>query len=289
MSFLIRFWLLVGCGYDILGRMTYIQASILAIVQGITEFLPVSSSGHLLFVHQLFGQLESTLGFDVALHWGTVLATVAVFRRDLWSLLKNWLKSMRAWDGSAEQRLPWYMIIFSLPAAVVGAVFGTQIEAIFRTADWVILLLVAVAFLFFAVEKASTQARALEHMTWKDALMIGWAQVLALMPGVSRSGITIVAGMSRNFKREDAARFSFIGAVPLIFVAGLKDLLDLAQAGTVTATEGLTMALGILISGVVGFFALRFLLQFVKKFSLRWFAWYRIGLAIVALLLIRFS
>lgn len=269
--------------------MSYFQSIILAIVQGITEFLPVSSSGHLLLVHQFFGQTEATLGFDVALHWGTVLATIAVFWRDLWQLAKGWLSSLRGWDGSIEQRLPWYMLLCSLPAAAVGAVFGSQIEALFRTTDWVILLLVAVAFLFFAVEKASTQARSLSHMTWKDALMIGLAQVLALVPGTSRSGITIVAGMTRNFSREQATRFSFLAAVPLIFVAGAKDLLDMMQAGNVPASESLPMLVGILISGVVGYFALRFLLQFVKKFSLRWFAWYRIALAIIVLLLIRFT
>lgn len=269
--------------------MEYLQAIVLAVVQGITEFLPVSSSGHLLLVHAIFGQTEATLGFDVALHWGTVLATIFFFRRDLWKLAKDWMASLRNWNGSIEQRLPWYILLCSLPAAAVGALFGHQIEVLFRTTDWVILLLVAVAFLYLAVEKASTQHRTMTHMTWKDALMIGIAQVLALVPGTSRSGITLVAGMTRNFSREQAARFSFMASVPLIFVAGLKDLLDVAQAGTVSQQEGLSMVLGILVAGGVGYFALRFLIQFVKKFSLRWFAWYRIGLAILVLLLIRFA
>lgn len=269
--------------------MEYLQTVVLAVVQGVTEFLPISSSGHLLLVHELFGQTEATLGFDVALHWGTVLATIFFFRRDLWKLIKDWIASLRNWDGSIEQRLPWYMLLCSLPAAAVGALFADQIELLFRTTDWVILLLVAVAFLYLAVEKASTQHRAMVHMTWKDALMIGIAQILALVPGTSRSGITIVAGMTRNLSREQAARFSFMASTPLIFVAGLKDLLDMTQAGTVSQQEGLSMGLGILIAGVIGYFALRFLIQFVKKFSLRWFAWYRIALAIVVLLLIRFA
>lgn len=271
--------------------MMYLHAIILAVVQGVTEFLPVSSSGHLLLVHQFLGQTAgvSTLGFDVALHWGTVLATIVVLRQDLWKLLKDGFSSLREWQGTPEQRLPWYMIIASLPAAVVGAVLGSKIEAIFRTTDWVILLLVAVAFLFFAVEKASTQSRHMNQMNWKDALMIGVAQVLALVPGTSRSGITMVAGMARNLTREQAARFSFLSAVPLIFVAGLKDVLDMVQAGGVNGSEAMAMALGILVSFGVGYAALKFLLKFVHRFSLKGFAWYRIGLAILVLALMRFT
>lgn len=269
--------------------MFYVESIVLAVVQGITEFLPVSSSGHLLLVHTAFGQVESTLGFDVALHWGTVLAMIVVFRHDLKKLIKDWWTSIHSWNGSVEQRLPWYLLLAGIPAGVVGVLFGNQIEAIFRSTDWVILLLVAVAFLFFAVEKASTQSRHMTQMNWKDALMIGVAQVLALVPGTSRSGITMVAGMARNLTREQAARFSFLSAIPLIFAAGVKELLDVIQAGRVDGPEGLSMLLGVVVAALVGYVALQFLLHFVVKYSLRVFAWYRIILAILVLLLIRFT
>lgn len=269
--------------------MGYLQALVLAVVQGITEFVPVSSSGHLLLLHQVFGSAEASLSFDLALHWGTVMAVIIAFRQELWKLIQDWWRSLYSWDGSADQRLPWYMLLCSLPAAVVGGIWGDQIEQVFRSGDWVILMLVAVAFLFFAVEKASTQARQMQHMTWKDALMIGIAQVLSFIPGTSRSGITMVAGMARNLSREQSARFSFLASTPLVFVAASKELLDVAQAGTVRGQAALIVVVATLVSGLVGFLAIRFLLRFVSRYSLRTFAWYRIALALVVLLLIRFS
>lgn len=269
--------------------MLYLQSVILAVVQGITEFLPVSSSGHLLLVHAAFGKVESTLAFDLALHLGTVAAMLVAFRTDLWKLAKDWWTSIHSWNGSLEQRLPWYLLLAGVPAGLVGIFLGDLIETIFRSTDWVILLLVAVAFLFFAVEKASTQSRDMTNLTWRDALMIGVAQVLALVPGTSRSGITIVAGMARNLSRQQAARFSFLSAIPLTAGAALKELLDVTQAGRVDGPEALSMLLGAVVSALVGYIALKFLLRFVAKYSLRVFAWYRIVLAIAVLLLIRFT
>lgn len=269
--------------------MLFFYAILLAIVQGITEFLPISSSGHLFLLHSIFGETENSLAFDVALHWGTLVAVIGAFRGDLWKLLKDFVGSIRNWTGTSEQRLPWLMLLTSIPAGVVGVLYGDQLEHMFRSIEWIALMLIGVAFLFFAVERASTQERSMHHMNWKDALLIGIAQILALVPGTSRSGITIVAGMARNLSRMQAARYSFLASVPLIAGAGTTQLFDLVEGDSLTSPQIGALILGVVVSGLVGWLAIVFLLKIVARYSLRVFAWYRIVLAILVIVLIRYT
>jgi undecaprenyl-diphosphatase len=280
-----------------------LQALLLGILQGATEFLPVSSSGHLVLVPWLLGWAAPGLAFDAVVHWGTALAVVAYFWRDWVSLVVAAVRSLRelAWrrsrtslatgrspagegasgtsaaaqpsQGSPDARLAWFVVLGTVPAAVIGWLLEDFFEGMFaRPVPASAFLLVTAAFLTTS-ERLGRRGRDLDTLAWPDALLVGLAQALAIFPGISRSGATIAAGLGRGLRREPAARFSFLLATPIILGAGLLQVVDLAQVGNLAAQVP-TLFAGFVTSGVVGFGCIHFLLRYLQRRRLYPFAVY---------------
>lgn len=268
--------------------MMYIYALILGIVQAITEFLPISSSGHLVVLHEFLQfNLGDNVAFDVALHFGTFFAILIYFRADVKKYIVALLNVFRKKAVVDQMDLKTVLNIFyaTIPAVILGVLFNDMIENSLRS-PWVIVITLTVgAILFFLIEKFAKKTREYTGLGFGRSLYIGLAQALALIPGLSRSGMTIVAGMSLKLKREDAAKFSFLIGLPVMFAAGSYKLLSFDWA-VITNSERGMFFIGFLVSGVLGFFVIKFLLGYLKNHSLRVFAWYRLGLAAVLLVLL---
>ncbi|MFQ5511882.1 MAG: undecaprenyl-diphosphatase UppP [Candidatus Krumholzibacteriia bacterium] len=264
--------------------MDVLRAFILGVVQAITEFLPISSSAHLIVLREWLGfEAVDGLTFDVALHMGTALALIVYFRKDLGRLLLGAVGGLRSGGTGTERRMPWYILAATVPAAVVGILFGDVLENALRTPRVIVVTLVAGGALFLIVERVANAQRRLADMTLASSVFIGMAQSLALVPGVSRSGITIVAGMSRRFERSEAARFSFLLSVPIMLGAGLKKAIEIdglaLDGGQIAA-----LTVGTVTAAVTGWLVIRYLLAFLRTHRLDLFAYYRFGLALVVLL-----
>lgn len=251
---------------------------IMGVVQGFTEFLPISSSGHLVLMHKLapLADLDNVM-FDVVLHLGTLCALALFFWNDLAQLARGWWLHLRYGQASIAARVAWLLLIATVPAVIVGAVFSDFIEANFRTDLIVAAMLVIVGAFLIISEKMSAQSRELESITLSQAIIIGCAQVLAFIPGTSRSGITIIAGLFLQLKRSSAVRFSFLLAVPIIFGAMVKKI-PAVMAATASG-DGINLLIGFTAAFVSGFIAIKFFISFVEKRSLRIFAYYRFLLA----------
>ncbi|MFQ5885919.1 MAG: undecaprenyl-diphosphatase UppP, partial [Anaerolineae bacterium] len=251
-----------------------LQALILGIVQGATEFLPISSSGHLVLVPWLLGWEDPGLAFDAFLHLGTLVAVLAYFRDDLWSLTLAWVGSVRERSlDNPQARIAWLILWGTLPAAVMGLTLESLFERLFAAPVWVSIFLLVTGLLLFLGEGVRKSESQIESLTWLDALLVGLAQGVAIAPGVSRSGATISAGLWRGLEREEAARFSFLLATPAILGANLLQLWGLSKlsgAGEVAST----LLLGFLAAAVSGYLAIRFFLGFLKRRSLYPFSLY---------------
>jgi undecaprenyl-diphosphatase len=260
-----------------------IHAAILGIVQGLTEFLPISSSAHLILVPKLLGWNDPFLdsaAYDVMLHLGTLLALVVYFWRDLWRLLAAWLGSLgrRSVGDDPDARLAWRLLISVVPAAVLGAALEGFFDRTFRDAlAWVGVFILVGAALLWLAERWGAQDRDLSRMKVVDAAIVGIGQALALFPGISRSGITIAAGLFLGLERTAAARFSFLMAVPVIAGAGLWKARTLAGAGLEGARVD-QLLVGVTVSAVSGFLAVWFLLAFLRRNSTAVFIAYRMVL-----------
>lgn len=254
--------------------MTALQAFILGTIQGITEFLPISSSGHLILMPYIFGWGLQSLSFDVALHLGTLLALIFAFYRKWWEILKN-------------KRYLALLIFGTLPAAIIGFFFEDIIEEKLRSSLIVSLTLIFVAFLMVLAEKLGAKNRGERDLDLKDALLIGFAQATALIPGVSRSGITITTGLFRNLKRDEAAEFSFILGTPIIFGAGIFKINELLRE-PITINVIQTLGVGMVAATFFGFLTIKYLLKFLKNHTLMPFILYRILLGLIILFLIFF-
>ncbi|HEU5318476.1 MAG TPA: undecaprenyl-diphosphatase UppP [Chloroflexota bacterium] len=257
------------------------QGALLGVVQGLTEFLPVSSSGHLILVPWLLGWPAHSLTFDVALHMGTLAALILFFWRDWLQLLAAWLPGRAGSESSAlDRRLGIGIVVGSLPAAVVGALFDDVIESSVRSPLLVAAVMLAFSFIILAADRLGRMTRGVEAITIPRALAIGLAQALALLPGVSRSGSTISAGLALGLTREAATRYAFLLATPITAGAGLLKLKDLLETG-VAPDEQTVFLVGIALSFAVGLAAIGFLLRYVRRASLLVFVIYRIALALL--------
>ncbi|MEN6404213.1 MAG: undecaprenyl-diphosphatase UppP [Armatimonadia bacterium] len=246
--------------------MTCLAALILGVVQGITEFLPISSSAHLALAHHFFGwNVEDNLTFDVALHFGTLVAILVYFRRD-------WLELFARRD-----RMLWFVLAASIPGAVAGALLEDAAESTFRSPLQMAVLLAVVGLLMGAAERWGTKQHDLSRVRLGEALAIGVAQALAIMPGVSRSGITMTTGLVFGLTREAAARLSFLLATPIMLGATVYQCRSLFGA-TETAATG-PLLIGVVASAVTGFAAIAFLLRFLRQHSFYPFVIYRLVLA----------
>ena len=272
--------------------MPLIQAVILALVQAFTEFLPVSSTAHLVLFPWLLHWPDPGEAFDVALHAGTLLAVILYFFKDWLTLLVcglggSYPKSAPAEEVAQHRRMFWYMVVGTIPGGILGKLFDKQIEEHLRTPAIIGVSMILVALLMWWADSRATQARKLEQSNWGDAIGIGMAQALALWPGVSRSGITITTGLFRNFTREAATRFSFLLSAPLIagaVAAKLPGLIKVHKAGGLDLPLS-TLAISILVSGVVGYVVIAFFLRYLQTRTLKVFVVYRIVFGIIVLVL----
>jgi len=261
-----------------------IRAAILGIVQGLTEFLPISSSAHLILVPKYLGWTDPFLdsaAFDVMLHMGTLVALLAYFWRDLIRIIGAWLASIRdrSLAGDPNRRLAWLLVISVIPAAILGAAFESFFDQTFRDAiAWIGVFILIGAALLWLGERRGSRVRDLSGMTAADAGLIRIAQALALFPGISRSGITIATGLFLGLEREAAARFSFLMAVPVIAGAGIWKARTLVGTGLHGAQTD-QLVVGVVTSAVFGFIAIWFLLGFLRRNSTLLFIAYRVLLA----------
>ena len=268
--------------------MNLLHALVLGALQGFTEVLPISSSAHLILVPWLLKWPESGLTFDVALHLGTFIALAFYFRRDIVELIFNTFDAISTRSlNTPAKRLPFLIVAATVPAAVVGKLFEHKLEEIFRSNPLLIAsFLVVFGLILGLVDMLGRKRRILDEINSGNALLIGLLQCLALIPGVSRSGITISAGLLLGFTRETAARFSFLISLPIVAGAALLKTVDIFKHG-IPAGEGLPMLVGIGVSAITGYISVAFLLRFVQKNSLAPFVWYRVlvgGGLIVAIL-----
>jgi len=255
------------------------EAIILGIIQGFTEFLPISSSAHLIVLPWMFGwqgTLVDSLTFDVALHAGSLVAILAFFWRDWLDLLKKFFTGLG--DGTwktGEGRLVWFIVLATIPAGILGLKYEKVVEGSFRNPLLIAVSLSVIGIVMWAADRFSAKRTALSRMTLGHAVLIGCAQAVALVPGVSRSGSTIIAGLLTGYTREAAARFSFLLSTPVIAGAAVLKLHKLHLA----PGEALPFALGIAFSAVVGYVSIKFLLHYVNRHTLDLFVWYRLALA----------
>lgn len=257
--------------------MNILQAIIYGFVQGVGEFLPISSSAHLIALPRLMGWTDPGLAFDVALHLGTLLAILVYFWQDWITLGKAGLKGFKTVEG----KLFWYIIVASVPGALIGKLFEKQAETAFRNLQLIGLMLVIMAIVLHLAEKYGKKTILLEKMGIKESLWIGVSQALAIIPGVSRSGITMTSGLFLGLTRPTAARFSFLLSTPIVVGAGMLKLKDILHT---PHNEYTMFAVGMIVSAVVGFLSIKFLLNYLQKQGFGIFIIYRIIFGIVLLL-----
>lgn len=266
--------------------MTILQAIILGLIQGLTEFIPVSSSGHLVLAHYFFGITGTGLSFDVALHIGTLLALLIYFYKDLWIMVRA------VFTKQPESRLAWLLAAATVPAVIVGVLLESAAETAFRSPRLVAINLAVVAVLMLIAERYYhthiKKPTTLDKISNKQALVMGISQATAIIPGVSRSGSTITAGLFMGMDRVAATRFSFLLGIPIILGAVIKVFTD-KQAFQQLQDEKAIFAVGIITAFLSGLFAIRFMLRYLAKHSLAIFAYYRITLSIIVLLVLAFA
>ncbi|WP_293829366.1 undecaprenyl-diphosphate phosphatase [uncultured Corynebacterium sp.] len=267
--------------------MSWVQVIVLSIVQGLTEFLPVSSSGHLRIVSQLFWGEDAGASFTAVIQLGTELAVLVFFAKDIWRILTAWFagladKSKRNFD----YRMGWMVIAGTIPVGIAGVLLKDLIRENFRNLWITATVLILFSLVFILAERRGKKTRGFEDLTMKDAVVMGLWQCLALIPGVSRSGGTISGGLFLNLDREVATRFSFLLAIPAVLASGLFSLPDAFNPQAGQAASGLQLLVGSGIGFVVGYISIAWLLKFVSNHSFAWFAAYRIplGLLVMALL-----
>ncbi|MGH8251730.1 MAG: undecaprenyl-diphosphate phosphatase [Steroidobacteraceae bacterium] len=263
--------------------MTPLHAIVLAIVQGLSEFLPISSSGHLILVPHFLGWDDQGLAFDVAVHVGTLFAVVGYFRAQLLRMLVAWFRSLTGRGMTPDARLAWCIVVGTIPVGIVGLLFGGLIEAMLRNPLFVAGTLSIFGLLMWVADRLGRRERDEYSVGWRDALLIGCAQALALMPGTSRSGVTMTMARILGLTREAAARFSFLLAVPGIAMAGAYELLQLIQAPA-GGVNWPMMSLGIVVSAITGYLCIHWLLKFIGRIGLAPFALYRFALAALIVL-----
>lgn len=271
--------------------MTVLQAIVLGIVQGLTEFLPISSSGHLILVpwlfdwHVLLEDPELNKTFDVALHLGTFFSLLVYFWRDIGRLLAAWWRTLtRRCVDSTEGKVAWLIILSMLPAAAAGVLLEDVIVNTLGKPWMIAGLMIVFAGVMYAIDRLARHERTMEQMSWVDALLIGVAQALALAPGVSRSGVTMVTGLALRLTREAAARFSFLMSIPIIGGAAAYKGLDIAREGLPPGTT-MPFAVGIASAALSGFAAIWFLLAYLRRHDFTPFVIYRLAVGVGALLL----
>jgi undecaprenyl-diphosphatase len=265
--------------------MTDLQILVLALVQGITEFLPISSSGHLILAPHLFGFADQGLAFDVAVHLGSLIAVVTYFRTDLLDIAGGWLRSVATGAATTpESRLGWAIIVGTLPVVLAGFLLKAAVETDLR-APWVIAAAtIGFGIVLGVVDWRASRHRGLAQLGLRDALLIGLAQILALIPGTSRSGITMTAALALGFDRATASRFSFLLAIPTILASSVLVTHDLLKA--TEPVDWSSLAWGVVLSGIAAYTAIHLFLRFIERIGMWPFVVYRLLLGAVILLMV---
>jgi undecaprenyl-diphosphatase len=261
-----------------------IEAIVLGLVQGLTEFLPISSSGHLRIVPALLGWEDPGAAFTAVIQLGTMAAVLVYFRRDLWRIAVAWLRELRTpWSQrSQESKLGWFIVLGTIPISIFGVAFSNQIESGARDLYLIGSALILFSFVMLAAERVGRRERELDDMNVRDGVFVGFAQALALIPGVSRSGATISAGLFRNFDRAAAARYSFLLSVPAIVLSGLFELREIGDGDG--ASTGATI-IATLVAFGSGYVAIAWLLRYLATHTLGVFVAYRIPLGVLVIVL----
>lgn len=257
--------------------MQIIKAIIIGIIQGLTEFIPVSSSGHLILADKFLDLKSAGLAFDLALHLGTLIALLLIFGKDYLGLLSDVIKRNK------NSRLAWYLLIATVPAVIAGVMLEHKVETSFRSTNLVAWDLIIVAFLMLVAERLSKPRTNLENINAKQSIGIGFAQVFALFPGVSRSGSTMIAGLMGGLDRLSAIRFSFLLSGPVIAGAVLQVFLQDSSLSQIKGHIDIFLAGG-LAALISGYLAIKFLLNYLAKHPINIFAYYRIVVGLVILL-----
>jgi undecaprenyl-diphosphatase len=271
--------------------MPLLQVIVLALVQGLTEFLPISSTAHLYLTSWLFGWQLEGLDFDIALHLGTLLAVLLYFAGDWVQIIAQafGIRMNRDEELKHNHMLLWLLAIGSIPIGIAGIVFKKQAETTWRNPFVIGGMLIAVGVLMYLAENAGRQQRDLSSVNLPDAVTIGAAQALAVVPGTSRSGITISAGLFRNMTRESAARFSFLLSTPAIAAAAGSALHDMYKKGGLHGVLNTDFLVGVAVSAITGCLVISWFLHYLRRGGLRPFVYYRIvfGIIVLALAFIR--
>jgi len=257
--------------------VTTLQIVVLAIVQGLTEFLPISSSGHLVLVPYLVAWTDQGLAFDVAVHFGSLIAVCVFFREDIVGLLRGGVRILGGDVSSPQSYMAIAIALGTIPAAIAGLMFASWIEANLRDPSIIVYTLAGYGILMALADRFARRERGIAEVRIRDAVIIGLAQALSLVPGTSRSGITITAGRLLGFERQDAARFSFLLSAPVILLATLYKGGELVLGDAPVAWGEL--ALGALVSAIVAYLSIEFFMRFVSRIGLAPFAIYRLALA----------
>jgi undecaprenyl-diphosphatase len=265
--------------------MTIFQAIIYGIVQGLTEFLPISSTAHLILLPWALGWPDPGLSFDVALHLGTLVALLIYFWTEWLALIGSAFGIVQGRTQSPDALMAMMIVGATIPGAIAGALFEHQVEDALRAPQVIALMLIAMALVLAVAEIIGHRKKSLDEISWSDAMTVGVAQAFAIIPGVSRSGVTITAGLFRSMKRDAAARFSFYLSTPLIAGAVAKRTLEIFKAGA-TIEQMVPFIVGILVSGIVGYLAIAFMLRYLQTRTTYLFVYYRIALGIAVFLAI---
>lgn len=261
--------------------MDLIEIIVLALLQGLTEFLPISSSAHLILPSRMLGWEDQGLAFDVAVHVGTLAAVMLYFRRDIGVLTLNWFKTGFSSAPNTEAKLAWFVVVATIPAGLAGLLLNDWIEANLRSTAVIAATTIGFGLLLGFADKTQKDGITLTHMTLMMALVIGLAQALALIPGTSRSGITITAALLVGLHRIEAARFSFLLSIPLILAAGGLKTLELANSAL--PVDWTSLALGAAISAISAWLCIYYFLAFINKIGMMPFVVYRLILGAVLL------
>lgn len=262
--------------------MDTLQAIVLGIVQGLTEYLPISSTAHLRIVPAIFGWDDPGAAFTAVTQLGTMAAVLIYFRTELMAVLKAWFKGLRNPEvrKTLDSRLGWYIVLGTIPIAIFGYLFRDAIETGARNLYVISIALIALGFVLLAADRLASKSRTLDRIDAGDGATIGFAQALALIPGVSRSGATITAGLLRGFTRESAARYSFLLSVPAVVLSGL---FELREATSGDGAGLFATAVATVLAFVVGYASIAFLLRFLVRHSLTVFVVYRVVLGSIVL------
>ncbi|MCF7501296.1 MULTISPECIES: undecaprenyl-diphosphate phosphatase [Pseudoalteromonas] len=258
--------------------MSIIEIIVLALIQGLTEFLPISSSAHLILPSQILGWQDQGLAFDVAVHVGTLGAVVLYFRKEVVDILGAWFKSFGSQGATDDSKLGWWIIVGTIPAAILGLIFKDLIELYLRSAWVIAVTTILFGLLLWYADAKGKQTKTIYQLNWKSALMIGMAQAMAMIPGTSRSGITMTAGLMLGMNKQSAARFSFLLAIPVILMMGLYYTIELALGDHIV--EWNTLMLGAGLSFISAYACIFFFLKVIERMGMMPFVIYRLLLGV---------